>query len=113
MEKEQEYSVAYYAGKRKRNGSPTIVAVLTVAETGIQYRGVAHCNPGDTYSQAVGMKIAEARARKQYFKAEASAACAQYETAKNLLEALKKQAEKKMFRYTREEKWLEDYLKSI
>lgn len=113
MEKEQEYSVTYYAGERKCNGSPTIVALLTVTETGKQYRGVAHCNPTDTYNQAVGEKIAEARARKQYFKAQANEAIKQYEVAKRLLEATKKYAEKKAARHAREEKWLADYLKKV
>lgn len=104
-----EYTVTYYSGEKRG----TTVAVLTVNETGQKFRGIAHCNPSDFYNQEIGEKIAEARARKQYFKAQANEARAQYEIAKRLLEATKKYAEKKAARHAREEKWLADYLKKV
>lgn len=104
-----EYSVTYYSGEKRG----TTVAVLTVNETGQKFRGVAHCNPSDFFNQEIGEKIAEARARKQFFKAQANEARLQYETAKRLLEATKKYAEKKALRHAREEKWLADYLATV
>ena len=104
-----EYTVTYYSGEKRG----TTVAVLTVNETGQKFRGIAHCNPSDFYNQEIGEKIAEARARKQFFKAQANEARLQYETAKRLVEATKKYAEKKAFRHAREDEGLADYLKKV
>ena len=104
-----EYTVTYYSGEKRG----TTVAVLTVNETGQKFRGIAHCNPSDFFDQEIGEKIAEARARKQFFKVQANEARLQYETAKRLVEATKKYAEKKAIRHAREEKWLADYLATV
>lgn len=104
-----EYTVTYYSGEKRG----TTVAVLTVNETGQKFRGIAHCNPSDFYNQEIGEKIAESRARKQFFKAQANEARLQYETAKRLVEATKKYAEKKATRHAREEKWLASYLATV
>ena len=94
-----EYSVTFYLGEKRG----TTVAVLTVNETGQKFRGIAHCNPSDTFNHEVGAKIAEAHARKQYFKAQANEAYANLETAKKIVEAATKYAEKKARRHAREE----------
>lgn len=104
-----EYSVTYYSGEKRG----TTVAVLTVNETGQKFRGIAHCNPSDFFDQEIGEKIAEARARKQFFKAQANAARAQYEMAKKIVDLAKKHAEKKAARHAREEKWLAGYLATV
>ena len=111
--KEEEYSVVYYTGERRKNGSKTIVAAITITATGEVYRGIAHCNPSDTFNEEIGKKIAEARARKQYFKAQANEALVQYELAKQIVARAKKIAEKKAFRHAREEKWLSAYVSKI
>lgn len=113
MGKEQEYSISYYTGERKKQGSKTVVAVLTVNETGKQYRGIAHCNPIDTFNQEIGKRIAGSRARKQYFKAQTNEAFTNYELAKKILESAEKYAEKKAALYFREENWLANYLTTV
>ena len=104
-----DYSLTFYVGERRG----TVVAVLTVNETGVKYRGIAHCNPEDSYNQQIGEKIAEARARRQYFKAQANEAWAQYQLAERISAESKKYAESKVRRYVNEEKWLNDYMKKI
>ena len=104
-----EYTVTYYSGEKRG----TTVAVLTVNETGQKFRGIAHCNPSDFYNQEIGEKIAESRARKQFFKAQANEARMSYELAKKIVEMAKVHAEKKAARLAREEKWLADYLKKV
>ena len=113
-QQDPEFSIDFYSGvsKKGKHGGTT-VAILTVSNTGIQYRGIAHCNPNDEFNPIIGQKIAEARARKQYFKAEANDAYETYMQAKRLVEITKKKAEKKANRYSREEKWLTNYVKSV
>lgn len=106
---EKDYTVIFHLGEKRG----TTVAVLTSNESGVTYRGIAHCNPSDTYNQEVGARIAEARARKKFFKAEANEAKLQVEIAKRLLAVAERTAQKKVNRFERESNWLDKYVKTI
>ena len=101
--------IEYYIDEDKR----TVVAVLTIEETGEIFKGKAKCDPKDDFNQAIGETLARARALRKWKKAEANEAIAQYQRAQAVLQRAHTYAKFKASKLIRLEKWLNEYLKQI
>ena len=101
--------VEYYIDEDKR----TVVAVLTIEETGAIYKGKAKCDPNDKFNQEIGETLARMRALRKWKKSEVREALSQYCYARSAAYRAQSYAKDKLSKLKNIEKWLDDYLKKV